>query len=78
MSPTMPRKTCDEVLTGNEDELVTLEADDDQSPDHGFWALLGCPNGTGMIHMVGDYKKALGGKGIQNNLCVYNRREDQY
>ncbi|KAL8672803.1 MAG: hypothetical protein Q9168_002740, partial [Polycauliona sp. 1 TL-2023] len=54
-----------EVLGDKQDEVVTLEADDAQSSDNGFWALLGCPNGTGMIHIVGDHKKALGGKGIK-------------
>ena len=68
----------EEVLGDKEDGVVTLEPDDEQSEDNGFWALLGSPNGTGMIHMVGDHKKALNGKGIKNIKCVYNRREDQY
>ncbi|KAL8959198.1 MAG: hypothetical protein Q9183_005679 [Haloplaca sp. 2 TL-2023] len=67
-----------EVLGDKEDEVVTLEPDDEESEDNGFWALLGSPNGTGMIHMVGDHKKALNGKGIKNIKCVYKRREDQY
>ncbi|KAL8636394.1 MAG: hypothetical protein Q9228_006200, partial [Teloschistes exilis] len=41
----------EEILGDKEDEVVTLEPDAEQSPDNGFWALLGCPNGTGMIHL---------------------------
>ncbi|KAL8749817.1 MAG: hypothetical protein Q9199_007462, partial [Rusavskia elegans] len=59
------KEILEEILGDKQDEVVTLEADDTQSQDNGFWALLGCPNGTGMIHMVGDHKKALGEKGIE-------------
>ncbi len=72
------KEILEEILGDKQDEVVTLEADDAQSPDNGFWALLGCPNGTGMIHLVGDHKKALGEKGIRSISCVYNSREDQY
>ncbi|KAL8997951.1 MAG: hypothetical protein Q9169_002873 [Polycauliona sp. 2 TL-2023] len=72
------KEILEEILGDKEDEVVTLEADDAQSQENGFWALLGCPNGTGMIHMVGDHKKALGEKGIKSISCIYNRREDQY
>lgn len=72
------KEILEEILGDKQDEVVTLEADDAQSQDNGFWALLGCPNGTGMIHMVGDHKKALGEKGIRSISCVYNSREDQY
>lgn len=72
------RDILEEVVGTKQDEIVTLEPDDARSQDNGFWALLGCPNGTGMIHLVGDHKKALNGKGIKSISCVYNRREDQY
>ncbi|KAI4259189.1 MAG: hypothetical protein LQ352_000863 [Teloschistes flavicans] len=72
------KEILQEILGDKEDEVVTLEPDDAQSQDNGFWALLGCPNGTGMIHIVGDHKKALGGKGIRSISCIYNRSEDQY
>ncbi|KAL8657667.1 MAG: hypothetical protein Q9226_001697 [Calogaya cf. arnoldii] len=72
------KEILQEILGDKQDEVVTLEADEAQSSDNGFWALLGCPNGTGMIHMVGDHKKALGEKGIKSISCVYNSREDQY
>ncbi|KAL8817406.1 MAG: hypothetical protein Q9223_003757 [Gallowayella weberi] len=72
------KEILEEILGDKQDEVVTLEPDDAQSQDNGFWALLGCPNGTGMIHLVGDHKKALNGKGIKSISCIYNSREDQY
>lgn len=72
------KEILEEILGDKQDEVVTLQPDEAQSQDNGFWALLGCPNGTGMIHLVGDHKKALNGKGIKSISCIYNRREDQY
>ncbi|KAL8712969.1 MAG: hypothetical protein Q9220_002829 [cf. Caloplaca sp. 1 TL-2023] len=73
------KEILEEVLGDKVDEVVTLEPDEAQDADgNGFWALLGCPNGTGMIHLVGDHKMALGGKGVKSISCVYDGREDQY
>lgn len=66
----------EEILGEKQDEVVTLERDDGQSQDDGFWTLLECPNGTGMFHLVGNHKKALSGKGIWRISCVYNSRVD--
>ncbi|KAL8782411.1 MAG: hypothetical protein Q9213_005414 [Squamulea squamosa] len=57
------KEILEEILGDKQDEVVTLEPDEAQSHDNGFWALLGCPNGMGMVHLVGDHKKALNGKG---------------
>ncbi|KAI4205736.1 MAG: hypothetical protein LQ350_000233 [Teloschistes chrysophthalmus] len=72
------KEILQEILGDREDEVVTLEPDDAQDQDNGFWALLGCPNGTGMIHLVGDHKQGVGGKGVRSIGCVYSRTEDQY
>ncbi|KAL8769520.1 MAG: hypothetical protein Q9209_004581 [Squamulea sp. 1 TL-2023] len=72
------KEILEEVLGAKQDEVVTLEPDEAQSHDNGFWALLGCPNGTGMIHIVGDLKKALNRKGIKSISCVYDSKEYQY